>query len=331
MSIRLRLATVFTVATAVIFAFGAWLFVVELSSGLLNLLDSQLKADLVQAGRLVSTPARSGTAGLPVPGQVILQVFDSSGHLRGATPDSGDTLLLTAAQLRQGRTSALSITTTLENEPERVVAEPFRAHPGWVAVAATSLGTIDRAVSDVESGLVIAGIVVLLIAGLGSYGLGRAALSPVERLRREVAALSDTGRGATVAVPRTNDEIAALAQTMNELLARLHNALDRQRAFVADAAHELRTPFAVLQGELELASRPGRDPEELTAALERASQEAAPTDETSQRPTPAREERRRADRGSRGADGAKAAAPRKRSSLCRKGGGGRRDIPSRGE
>lgn len=275
MSIRLRLATVFTVATAVIFAFGAWLFVVELSSGLLNLLDSQLKADLVQAGRLVSTPARSGTAGLPVPGQVILQVFDSSGHLRGATPDSGDTLLLTAAQLRQGRTSALSITTTLENEPERVVAEPFRAHPGWVAVAATSLGTIDRAVSDVESGLVIAGIVVLLIAGLGSYGLGRAALSPVERLRREVAALSDTGRGATVAVPRTNDEIAALAQTMNELLARLHNALDRQRAFVADAAHELRTPFAVLQGELELASRPGRDPEELTAALERASQEAA--------------------------------------------------------
>ena len=115
----------------------------------------------------------------------------------------------------------------------------------------------------------------LLIAGLGSYGLGRAALSPVERLRREVAALSDTGRGATVAVPRTNDEIAALAQTMNELLARLHNALDRQRAFVADAAHELRTPFAVLQGELELASRPGRDPEELPVALGRASQEAA--------------------------------------------------------
>ena len=59
MSIRLRLATVFTIATAVIFAFGAWLFVFELSSGLLNLLDSQLKADLVQAGRLVSTPAKS--------------------------------------------------------------------------------------------------------------------------------------------------------------------------------------------------------------------------------------------------------------------------------
>ena len=132
MSIRLRLATVFTVATAVIFAFGAWLFVVELSSGLLNLLDSQLKADLVQAGRLVSTPARSGTAGLPLPGQVILQVYDSSGHLRGATPDSGDTLLLTAAQLRQGRTSTLSITTTLENESSASPrSRSGRTRDGW--------------------------------------------------------------------------------------------------------------------------------------------------------------------------------------------------------
>jgi signal transduction histidine kinase len=61
---------------------------------------------------------------------------------------------------------------------------------------------------------------------------------------------------------------------MNELLSRLHEALARQRAFVADAGHELRTPFAILQAELELASRPGRDNLELTTALSRASEEA---------------------------------------------------------
>ena len=272
MSIRVRLATAFTLAAALVFALGAWLFVMELSSGLLNLLDAQLKADLTQAGRLVGSP-KTSAAKLAIPGQVNIQVFDAAGHLHGSWPDSSDVPLLTSAQLREARVSSLSVTVRLEDETQRLVAEPW-SHRGWVVVAATSLATVDRALSDVEVGLVIAGLAVLVIAALGSYALGRAALSPVERLRREVAALFQRGRGAVVAVPRTNDEIAALAKTMNELLGRLDESLRRQRAFVADAGHELRTPFAVMQGELELASRPGRNPEEISAALGRASQEA---------------------------------------------------------
>lgn len=62
---------------------------------------------------------------------------------------------------------------------------------------------------------------------------------------------------------------------MNDLLARLHHSLARQREFVADASHELRTPLAVLGAELELAVRPGRSAEELRQAIADAQDEVA--------------------------------------------------------
>jgi signal transduction histidine kinase len=92
-------------------------------------------------------------------------------------------------------------------------------------------------------------------------------------MRRQVAELSGHDADAELQVPGTHDEIAALAETMNALLARLQQALSQQRAFAADAAHELRTPLAILAVELELAGRPGRTREELVSAVAAAADE----------------------------------------------------------
>jgi two-component system, OmpR family, sensor kinase len=276
MSIRLRLAVVFTMAAAILFALGSWLFVTELSSSQLGSIDAQLGARLTQASRYV--PARGGAApaaGSPAPGEYVVQVIDAAGRVRGASADAGNTPMLSAAELSQARQQRLVLVKNDEGERERLIAAPLAARTGWVAVAGVSLEAFDGTLSDVSRSLLIAGAVFVAAAGLGAYGLARAALSPVERLRRQVAALSERDEAPGVQVPRTRDELAALATTMNELLSRLRRALSRQRALVADASHELRTPFAVLRGELELAARPGRSREELAEAVARASEEVA--------------------------------------------------------
>ena len=209
----------------------------------------------------------------------MIQVIDAAGHVRGASPDTGTVPLLTASELRQARRGRISVTQPVDEEDTRITAAPLPGHPGWVAVAAVSLEAFDATMSEAEREVAAAGGFFVVVASLGAYWLARAALTPVERLRRQVAALSarggrSPGEESGVEVPATRDEIAALAGTMNELLGRLQRALARQRAFVADASHELRTPLAVLTGELELAGRPGRSREELAAAVNSAAAEA---------------------------------------------------------
>jgi two-component system OmpR family sensor kinase len=272
MSIRLRLAAAFAAVAAALFALGGWAFASGLSSAQLNTIDSQLTVQLAQAARYLP-PGSAARAAVP-PGDYVFQVVDPGGHVRGASPDAGTVPLISTDQLGQARQGRISVTTTADEEGLRIAAEPLAGHPGWVAVAGGSLETYKATQSQVARELAVGGAGFVAVAGLGAYGLARAALSPVERLRRQVAAISERGETSRIEEPATRDEIAALAGTMNELLGRLQGALARQRAFTADASHELRTPLAVLRGELELAARPGRTREELAAAVRNAASEA---------------------------------------------------------
>jgi signal transduction histidine kinase len=280
MSIRLRVAVVFTLALAAAFTLGGWLFVSQLSAAMLKSTDAALAARLSQASRYTADDEGGNLppgflTGQPGPGEYIVQVIDSSGRVIRSSQNAGKTPLLSGGELRQARNGEVLLTRNLNGKPERILAGPYAGeHGGGVAVAGVSLAPTRSTLRQITEGLLIGGAVFVAAAGFGAYWLARAALSPVERLRREVAALSERDTEASVRVPRTHDEVAALAGTMNAILGRLHRALARQRAFVADASHELRTPFAVLRGELELAARPGRSREELATAVASAADEA---------------------------------------------------------
>ncbi|GAU70673.1 two-component histidine kinase [Streptomyces sp. NBRC 110611] len=86
-----------------------------------------------------------------------------------------------------------------------------------------------------------------------AWAVTRRSLRPVEAIRREVAEINDSSLDRRVPVPEGRDPIRSLARTTNTTLDRLEDAVDSQRRFVADAAHELRSPLAALHYQLETA------------------------------------------------------------------------------
>jgi signal transduction histidine kinase len=104
----------------------------------------------------------------------------------------------------------------------------------------------------------------LLVAGLTWLAVGRA-LAPVSAIRRELADITASDLHRRVPIPPARDEITRLAETTNQTLDRLERAVGRHRRFVADAAHELRSPLAVLRTRLEVAPRQALTAEALTA------------------------------------------------------------------
>jgi signal transduction histidine kinase len=292
--IRLRLAGAFALGTAVVIVVASVVFVHLLSAGLRSSLDANLRARADAVVPLLDGVAATPSAGQPVvtlrgQGEGITQVFDTTGRLVASSSGAGDVSLLSQADVARAhlaivsRTRVLGGTTTTQGAANTNVAggERFQllaypvARPGgtWVVLVGGSLESTDAAVQRVTNAALLGGPPAVLIAALGAWLLASAALRPVERMRRQVAEISEGERDAEIEVPVTRDEIAALARTMNGLLGRLQEALERERGFVADAGHELRSPLAILRAELELASRPGRTRAELASAVGAAAEE----------------------------------------------------------
>ncbi|WP_433240886.1 sensor histidine kinase [Streptosporangium sp. CA-135522] len=99
--------------------------------------------------------------------------------------------------------------------------------------------------------LIGASLLLVLLAGLGSYHMVARALRPVNDIRRRLAEITTTDLGRRVPVPKARDEIRQLAETINQTLDRLEAAVEQQRRFASDASHDLRSPLTAMRAQVE--------------------------------------------------------------------------------
>ena len=227
-------------------------------------------AALVEAGRLPDP--------VPVSGAQVVQVLDSQQRVVGGSvaADRLTPLVTEAEAARVAGGGTVWVPGNRAGRSGELLVGGVRADSGGetvlvvAAVPTADLETSQRVLRTLL--LVFYPLFLLALAAVAWRVIGQA-LRPVEELRHgaeRIGGGTDTDR--RLPVPPTRDEIAALATTLNRMLSRLADAQAQQRAFVADAAHELRSPLASMRTQLEVAARLGEGgslPDGLLPELER--------------------------------------------------------------
>ncbi len=234
------------------------------SLGLVALLDRTLTGDVrtTAIARAEEVAAALANTGDPGPLSVaddeeqLIQVLDGRGDVVASSSNVAGRDAVSS--LRPGQ--SVELDNLLETAPFLVVATAAQTADGDVTVVvARSLSDASEAVLAVRRLLAVGVPVLLLVVGATTWRVVGRALRPVAAIRGEVEQISDTQLHRRVPQPPGRDEIADLATTMNGMLSRLEEAADRQRRFVSDASHELRSPVASIRHHAEVALRhPGR-------------------------------------------------------------------------
>jgi signal transduction histidine kinase len=252
----LRARVTLTAAVGLIVAFAAadLLLFNALRVSLTRSVDDSARSGAVEVQALINADRLPNP--VPVPSDVTIQVLNSSGVV--TTVSSGADRLVPIVSLAEARAladggGAMQVHGAPFDMPAllRVVVVP--ADRGQLVIAAVPFSEASGSLNVVERALVIF-TPVLFLAFTGAIWLVTGStLRPIGALRRGAARVTATATPSDLPVPEARDEVRLLALTLNDMLSRLSEAQQRQRALVSDTAHELRSPIASIRTQLEVA------------------------------------------------------------------------------
>ncbi|MFC0508831.1 sensor histidine kinase [Micromonospora costi] len=241
-------------------ALGGVLLLAVLGYALQRSVDSDVSRTAEAVTRLAAEDALPDP--LPVAGgQVRVQVIDAQGRIRAASIDADRLVpMVRPDQLDPDRRQRLVVSGERVGlaGPVRVVTMPAgRPSDPLTVLVAKSMADVRHSTHVVRAILLISFPLLVGVLAAVAWRVVGATLRPVEALRRGAEEITGRAGPGRLPVPASRDEVHRLAVTLNGMLDRLESARRRQRAFVADAAHELRSPVTNIRTELEVARRLG--------------------------------------------------------------------------
>jgi signal transduction histidine kinase len=257
-SLRARLTLLATALFSAAVITGAVLLITVQRAALTRVLDQSARKNANDIAKLFSSGKEPTTLPPTSGGITAVQVVDSHDQVIAASPGTDRRVsMVTPGQLSAVRHgSHLTITSPISEAPLRVVGRPLGSR---TVLVYTDVSRVDDSLRILTRAALIGSPIAVLLMALATYGVVSLTLRPVEALRHGAADITAAELAKQrLPVPDSQDEIQRLAITLNAMLDRIDSATSRQRTFVGDAAHELRSPLASLRVQLEVAQRLGR-------------------------------------------------------------------------
>ena len=275
-SVRARVTVAAVLAVAIAFPLMRWGLLSQVRSALEDEVQVTVKQEVQRTASLIEPTTLYLRGGLLSDRQpeVAVEVVDSRGTVLARSPELASAEAITSVQPRVGEVRYLTLRSAISGDRGRELGVAISTTEQGQVVhvyGVAFLGQVERSVNLFGSTLWWLYPFTLLLVGLAAWLLAGRALAPVARVRAEVEEISASDLHRRVEEPHTADEIAGLVHTMNAMLERIDASISRQRQFVSDASHELRSPIAAILAQSQVArAHPGSvEVAEMAARIER--------------------------------------------------------------